>query len=559
MISFNKLAMFPCSLLLGLTILSCQTVGSEKADQDFIPVTEEPFFFPIVDERDDIEPTRRKKKPYVVNLIKPQTIKPKQEIDRNEKRISINFKSARLKAVLKMISDNGNNFRYSIHPKAMNKTVMGLTLENVTWREALDVLVKTHDLKILEEHSLYIITTRAAHIADLKSLMEIAQLEKENSGMQEATMLASLKTERIEGERESTFKSFRLKYTQPEEVKEYFDEMFSVDYSRNRKPDRAKADAPPSYSEEIRIESVVSFSIFPKSSILTVHGPPSIIAEVEKRLDEIDIPQKQVYIESRIVEILRDHTSSLGIEWGGQKLILNDAPLSITGGAETSSALTGMGGNEINPGFSAGTQLPGVSFPAVDPSGYNATPAGISAVLSNSSGTARLMGRLSALEQDGKSRTLSNPKVTTINGIEAMIESGREIPYQASAGGSAGATVINFKNAVISLRVTPFVTPDNKINLKIIAKKDDADFTKQVLNVPTILTRSIETNVMVDDGGTAVLGGVFENLEADTRSGVPFLSKIPIIGFLFRGTTRNDNERELLIFVTPRIVKENNL
>lgn len=556
MISSKERLPLPYSLLIVMTILSCQTIGNEKPKEVFKPDTEEPFFHPIVQERDDIESLHRKKKPYMVNLKKPvdNILKPKNRVE--EQRISINFKSASLKTVMKMISNNGNNFRYSIHPKARNKTVMGLTLKDVTWRDALDILIKTHDLKMIEEHSLYIITTRKAHIADLTSRLEIAKLEKENSGMREATVLASLKREKIEEARKTSSKSFQLKYIQPGEVKDYFDVMFSVNESIEPKADRAKKDAPPSFKEEIRIEGTVSFSIFPNSSILTVHGPPSVIAEVEMRLAEIDIPQKQVYIESRIVEVLRDHTSSLGIEWGGQKLILNDTPLSITGGAETSS---GSAGNIINSGFRAGTRMPGVSFPAIDTSGTGLTPAGISAVLRNSSGTARLMGRLSALEQEGKSRTLSNPKVTTINGKPAKIESGREIPYQASAGGSAGATVIKFKNAVISLEVTPFVTPDNGINLKIVAKKDDADFTKQVLGVPTILTRSIETNVMVYDGGTVVLGGVFENLEADAQSGVPFLSKIPIFGLLFKGTTRADNERELLIFVTPRIVKDNNL
>jgi type IV pilus assembly protein PilQ len=227
--------------------------------------------------------------------------------------------------------------------------------------------------------------------------------------------------------------------------------------------------------------------------------------------------------------------------------------ITATGGANVVGSTTTTG---INTGYTLGTQTPAVAFPASDPSGGATVPAGVTLALSDVAGTLRLNMRLSALENDGRSKTLSNPKLTTINGVKAKIESGREIPYQQSAGGTGGTTV-SFKNAVISLEVTPFVTPDNMINMKIVAKKDDADFTNQVLGVPSILTRTINTNVLVLDGGTAVLGGVFENQKSINDKGVPWLSKIPVLGWLFKSNDKMDNEKELLIFITPRIVKGN--
>jgi len=483
------------------------------------------------------------KKPFLVNIVKDKKIQNTLNKSAVNSTFSVSFKSAKLSTVFEMLSDEGRYFSYILTPEVANRTVTALVLKDITWSDALAVIAKTNNLKIKTENSLYIISTNKEYEANLRGEMELVKLEKERAGLKEAILVSNMKSSMLENEKQKTFRSFRLKYTQPDAVIVYLEKIFannstdSFDKSSNKK------------SNLILSGDSVVFSIFPNSSILTAYGSPSSLSDVEKRLEDIDIPQKQVYIESRIVEIRRNYTRSLGIEWGGYDIPASDLNIQLSGGTPH------------NPG----TSLPGspsampqsvVSFPATLPNTIQPVPGGIGVLIGNATGTSRLFGRLSALEQDGKSKTLSNPKITTINGVKARIQSGQQIPYQAQADISTGSisTTVKFQDAVISLEVTPYITTDNRINMKISAKKDNPDFTNQVLNVPTISTRKIDTNVLVNNGGTAILGGVFENLESNSEQGIPFFSKIPILGWLFKGNASYDDEKELLIFITPHII-----
>ena len=423
--------------------------------------------------------------------------------------MSLNLGEGELKTVIELLSDGGNNFRYIIHRAAEKKMVSALKLRNVTWREALDIVVRINDLTIIEEDGFFVINTHDGYVAEKEREAQLAVLQ--NNGMK-STM------------------SFRLQYTRPEEVREYLKTIFRTVNSPGR-----------SGTAGSRMQSaVVTFSIFPKASIITAYGPESHLRDIAERIKEIDVPQKQVFVEARIVDVLRSHTQSLGIQWGGRldKTLGNGFPSRV-------AVAGGSGGADF------GTTNAAVNFPATDQTGTGIIPASVAIGVSDALGTAQLNMRLSALEQDGKSKTLSNPKVTTINGVTAKIESGREIPYETT---SQDGTQTQFKKAVVSLEVTPIITPENTINLKIVAKKEDADFTKQVKEVPSILTRVIETNVLVHDGGTVVLGGLFEDVNAKTETGVPFLSKIPLLGWLFKGKDSLRNEKEFLIFITPTVL-----
>lgn len=423
--------------------------------------------------------------------------------------LSLNFKEIGIRPLLEMLSDGGENFRFLLYPEAATVRVRGLSLKDVTWREALKVTIKLHNLTMVEEDGLIVINTHENFVAEKEREAERANLA-------------------MTGKRSS--RSFRLNYTQPEEVKEYLDKIFGVTagltsgqvVSRSFK--RAGAGVN------------LTFSIFPKASIITAYGPEIILEEVARRVAEIDIPQKQVFIEARIVDILKNYSRSLGVQWGGRYNAITDrvfpASVSLSGGGATNGV---------------------VNFPATDLTNAGVIPAAVALALADSAGTALINMQLSALEQEGKSKTLSNPKIITINGVMAKVESGREIPYQTTSANLGTQT--EFKKAVISLEVTPFITPDNMINMKIIAKKEDADFTNQVLNVPSILTRVVQTTVIVQDGGTAVLGGVFENIKANTDTGTPGLANIPLIGWLFKSRDKIDNEKEFLIFITPHIIK----
>ena len=161
---------------------------------------------------------------------------------------------------------------------------------------------------------------------------------------------------------------------------------------------------------------------------------------------------------------------------------------------------------------------------------------------------------VSAAEAEGNLENIANPKVITANQREAIIESGTEIPYQEAT--SSGATSVSFKKAVLALRVTPQITPDDRVLLDLTVNQDTRG-EDEILGVPPIDTRNVSTQVLVDDGETVVLGGVYEQDDTSNVTRVPFFGDLPYIGFLFKNTNVNKEKRELLIFVTPKILKEN--
>jgi len=158
------------------------------------------------------------------------------------------------------------------------------------------------------------------------------------------------------------------------------------------------------------------------------------------------------------------------------------------------------------------------------------------------------------MQSEGRGEVISAPRVITSDQHEALIEQGVEIPYQERS--SSGATSVSFKKAVLSLRVTPHITPDDRVIMDLIVNKDNPDFSRQVLGVPPVDTREIDTRVLVDNGETVVLGGVFEHVKNENVNKVPGLGSLPVVGWLFRSTTEEDDKNELLIFVTPKILKE---
>lgn len=237
-------------------------------------------------------------------------------------------------------------------------------------------------------------------------------------------------------------------------------------------------------------------------------------------------------IEARIVEVNRNFSKELGIEWGGKFNLTTDANFPNTVGVT---------------GSSVGTSV--VSLPAAAGSG---TGGAISATLGSVTGANQLDIRLSALESTGKARILSTPKITASDNKEAVIESGRQIPY---ATVSAAGTAIQFIDATISLTVTPHITPDNYISMRIVATKNEADFANQVQGTPSIIKKKANTEVLIRDGDTTVIGGLYKTTKQENIAGVPWFMKIPVIGWLFKKKTDKDDGEELLIFITPKIIR----
>lgn len=183
------------------------------------------------------------------------------------------------------------------------------------------------------------------------------------------------------------------------------------------------------------------------------------------------------------------------------------------------------------------------------------TPSGAINFLLGKVGSHLLQLELSAMQREGRGELVSAPRVVTSDQHQAVIKVGQEIPYQEQTGGAGGGTAVAFKEAVLKLEVTPHITPDDRIIMDLKVNKDNPDFTRDILGTPPVDTRSVETNVLVDNGETVVLGGVYEREKVFQREQVPWLGDLPVVGNLFKTTQRSDNNEELLIFVTPKILK----
>ncbi|MCL2645292.1 MAG: type IV pilus secretin PilQ, partial [Betaproteobacteria bacterium] len=280
-----------------------------------------------------------------------------------------------------------------------------------------------------------------------------------------------------------------------------------------------------------------------RSNKIFVTDVGSRLADVRRVITEIDIAPKQVLIEARIVEAEKSFRRELGVRLGfGSKGVA-----SLGGGAQigfghstgNSSGVTRNTGEEA---ISSGQALTNV-FGTL----------GLTIV--NSSLTRFLNFELEANENDGRGRTISSPRVLTTNNVEALIEHGYEIPYKTET--SSGASAASFKKAVLSLKVKPQITPDGRLQLAIQVNKDTPLQANTFGgNEPPLSTKSVKSDVLIDNGGTVVIGGIYTDSEENEVNKVPLLGDIPVIGNLFKKTLKNKEEKELLIFVTPRIVDE---
>ncbi|MGH8454878.1 MAG: type IV pilus secretin PilQ, partial [Nevskiales bacterium] len=266
------------------------------------------------------------------------------------------------------------------------------------------------------------------------------------------------------------------------------------------------------------------------------------LADIRKLVTQLDVPVKQVQIESRIVVANKDYSHSLGTRFG----------VTTTGRLFGSPA--GTAGSLDGAGAAAGGAVPALadrlysSFPAPGGGRFSLAILGLDYLVDL---------ELSALQAEGRGEIISTPRVITANGKEATIESGREIPYLEAS--SSGATSVSFKKAVLSLRVKPQITPDDHILMDINVTNDDVGENVQSgfgSLIPSIDTNKISTSVLVDNGETVVLGGVFKESKSNTVTKVPVFGDLPLVGGLFRTKSKQDDKEELLIFVSPRILKE---
>jgi len=306
-------------------------------------------------------------------------------------------------------------------------------------------------------------------------------------------------------------------------------------------------------SENKLISERGSVSIDERTNTLLVQDTAAKLSEVRALVSDLDVPVRQVLIESRIVIANNDYARDLGVKLGvsGNATFANGTGTAIAAGAlpgDLNTSSIGYNGVEIPAG--SGNQALLVNLPQTLAAGSGG---GVNLLLGKL-GDYLLRLELTAMQQEGKGEIVSSPRVITSDQNKAVIKQGVEIPYQEAS--SSGATSVSFKEAVLQLEVTPHITPDDRVIMDLKVNKDNPDFTRAVLGVPPVDTRSVETSVLVDNGETVVLGGVFERTKSKQKASVPFFGDLPYVGWAFKQQQIQDENSELLIFVTPKILKD---
>jgi type IV pilus assembly protein PilQ len=457
---------------------------------------------------------------YVIEIRQSAPNKGKVADERKEytgERLTLNFQDIDVRAVLQLLADtSGQNI-------VVSDSVQGsvtLRLQNVPWDQALDIVMRTKGLAMRRRDNVILVGPTE----------ELANREKaELQARKEVEELAPLRSEYLQ-----------VNYAKATDLAVLI---------------KGKAG-------NSLLSSRGSAAIDERTNTLLLQDTPERLADIRRLVGTLDIPVRQVLIESRVVIVNDDFSRQLGVRMGttGVKANGSNGLIAVSGSASSNNTIISSAISNV--------QTSGTPFPVQVPTGatsyldrYNvnlpvANPAGRIA-MSVLSGNYIVDLELSAAQAEDRAEIVSSPHVITSNQKEATIEQGVEIPYQESS--SSGATTTQFKKAVLALKVKPQITPDNRVILDLTITKDSVGQLVQSATggqVPSIDTRTITTQVLVNDGQTVVLGGIMETERRTSDTKVPLLGDIPVLGYLFKTQTRKNNKDELLIFVTPKILRE---
>lgn len=423
-------------------------------------------------------------------------------------KLSLNFQDIEVRSVLQVIADfTGFNIITS-------DSVTGrltLRLKDVPWDQALDLILQTRGLGMRKNGNVVWIAPNEELAAKEKSRLDAQQ--------------------EIEERQPLVTQSFRIKYQRAEDI-------------RTLLIGRAGGGTAGGLGTYRLLSKRGSVALDKLSNTLFVQDTEKVLAEVERIINQIDVPARQVLIEGRIVLADDGWSKELGARFGIHRNKNWNDP-------ETAAVTVGGSLNSIYNTNTTGVQTTpnnlNVNLPATS------TRAGVFGFqIYNILHGFLLDLELSAAEAENKSKTISSPRVITTNQQKAVIDSGVEIPYQEAS--SSGATSVSFKKATLGLEVTPQITPDNKVSMELIIKKDSVG---EIFNgVPSINTRQVQTVVMVDNGDTAVLGGIYEEENNKTVDKIPFFGDLPVLGHLFKRTLNSTGKTELLVFITPKVLDE---
>ena len=449
--------------------------------------------------------------------IKPVVKLPPELQDQREytgERLTLNFQDIETRAVLQLLADTSGQNMVISDSVGGNVT---LRLQNVPWDQALDIVMRTKGLDMRRDGNVMYIAPAA----------EIAARERELlTARAEARELAPLRTEYLQ-----------VNYAKASDL----------------------AALIKSGSNNSLLSERGSVAIDERTNPLLLQDTSERLADIRRLVSTLDIPVRQVMIEARIVIVNDDFSRDLGVRFGTQ--------VALESGGSQGNGIIGSrnyviedddvviddqpGGANLTNGWAMPdpTERYMVNLPVANPAGAFAL------TLLDTDFIVDL--ELSAAQAEGRGEIISTPRLITANQREATIEQGVEIPYQESS--SSGATTTQFKKAVLSLKVTPQITPDNRVILDLTISKDSVGQLVASATggfVPSIDTREIVTQVLVNDGQTVVLGGILETERREAENKVPWIGDVPVLGRLFKSTNKSDNKDELLIFVTPRILRE---
>ena len=405
-------------------------------------------------------------------------------------KLSLNFQDIDVRSVLQLIADFTN-----LNLVASDTVQGGITLrlQNVPWDQALDLVLKTKGLD----------KRKIGNVLLVAPADEIAARERQElESMKQIAELAPLRRELLQ-----------VNYAKAADIAKLFQSVTSAE---------TKADERGSITVDDRTNNIIAYQTQDR------------LDELRRIVSQLDIPVRQVMIEARIVEANVDYDKALGVRWGGSSNRSGSNNATVGG----KGTVTGANGVVTNS-----------NSPFVDLGAANATSGiGIAFVTDN----VLLDLELSAMEKTGNGEIVSQPKVVTSDKETAKILKGTEVPYQEAS--SSGATSVSFKEASLSLEVTPQITPDNRIIMEVKVTKDEPDYINTVLGVPPIKKNEVNAKVLVADGETIVIGGVFSNTQSKIVDKVPFLGDVPYVGRLFRRDVVSEKKSELLVFLTPRIM-----
>ncbi|MGK9065916.1 type IV pilus secretin PilQ [Stutzerimonas chloritidismutans] len=430
------------------------------------------------------------------------SVKPLSEADEEKRKaerfaytgekLSLNFQDIDVRSVLQLIAD------FTDLNLVASDTVQGnitLRLQNVPWDQALDLVLKTKGLDKRQVGNVLLVAP-----ADEIAARERQELESQR----QIAELAPLRREVVQ-----------VNYAKAADIAQLFQ---SVTDKEGVSEDRG------------------SIAVDDRTNNIIAYQTQERLDELRRIVAQLDIPVRQVMIEARIVEANVDYDKALGVRWGGTQLFANGR--GAVYGSDDSGDEAGDSGEDSNG-----------NYPFVDLGVANRTAGiGIGYITDN----LILDLELSAMEKSGNGEVVSQPKVMTADKETAKILKGSEIPYQEAS--SSGATSTTFVEAALSLEVTPQITPDNRIIMEVKVNKDEPDFANAVNGTPSINKNEVNAKILVNDGETVVIGGVFSNTQSKSVDKVPFLGDVPYVGRLFRRDVVSDAKSELLIFLTPRIL-----